>query len=140
MKKFLKAGVLLLIAAAAAAGICFGISGFKQKNPRYRFNTANVELSDLVNTISATGTVEPEELVNVGAHAALDGGEYHFLGGVFAVAIGCMRMIIGFVQVRGPLYAKIINIPTIIPTRVANAGIFERHISIASGKSSPNTT
>ena len=38
------------------------------------------------------------------------------------------------------IYAYMMTMPTIMPIRAANAGILERHISMASGKSSPNTT
>ena len=59
------AGILIL------AGLgWFGYSKLFRKAPAVRFNTEKVERMDIASTISATGTVEPEELVNVGAQVS----------------------------------------------------------------------
>jgi HlyD family secretion protein len=69
MKRSLKrwivvAGVLLLIAAAAG----WRLGNDEAQQTPYR--TARVERGDLVVSISATGTVEPQEVVDVGAQVA----------------------------------------------------------------------
>lgn len=59
------AGILIL------AGLgWFGYTKLFRKAPAVRFNTEKVERMDIASTISATGTVEPEELVNVGAQVS----------------------------------------------------------------------
>lgn len=67
MKKLVKSAVVLVVAGAAAAGVFKLIPVFKNDKTAFRFNTTQIESANIVNTISATGTVEPEELVNVGA-------------------------------------------------------------------------
>jgi HlyD family secretion protein len=61
--------LLLIIVAALLAG---GILWYTQAHaaPATSFRTAPVARGDLVATISATGTVEPEEVVDVGAQVA----------------------------------------------------------------------
>ncbi|MDR0931572.1 MAG: efflux RND transporter periplasmic adaptor subunit [Victivallales bacterium] len=67
MKKFLRYLLTLLILAILFWG---GIWAYRQwfgQKTRTVFHTEEVERINLESTISATGTVEPEELVNVGA-------------------------------------------------------------------------
>ena len=67
MKKFLK---LLIIAAIIAAAVC-GIAVWKKRSAatavKYDFRTDEAVTGRIARTISASGTVEPEELVNVGS-------------------------------------------------------------------------
>ena len=65
LKKWVLAGGLL---ALAAAGVAWHFRGGEEKGAVYR--TARVERGDLVLSISATGTVQPEEVVDVGAQVA----------------------------------------------------------------------
>jgi HlyD family secretion protein len=65
MKKIL----VLLVLLVAAAGIGWGYWRQAGDSGMW-FRTANVHRGDLQITISATGTVEPEELVDVGAQVA----------------------------------------------------------------------
>lgn len=67
MKKIVKAAVAAAVTGLVAGGLIWGFGNFKNSGSKTLFNTEKVEKTDLVNTISATGTVEPEELVNVGA-------------------------------------------------------------------------
>ncbi|MBQ9776153.1 MAG: efflux RND transporter periplasmic adaptor subunit [Lentisphaeria bacterium] len=67
MKKIVKAAVAAAVTGLVAGGLFWGFGNFKNSGSKTLFNTEKVEKTDLVNTISATGTVEPEELVNVGA-------------------------------------------------------------------------
>jgi len=61
----------LLIAVLVLAGIGYwGYGKFLKKGSLIRFNTEKLARTDLASTISATGTVEPEELVNVGAQVS----------------------------------------------------------------------
>ena len=63
MKKIIT--VVLLIAVAGL--IWWGVSSYSVPEKQIKFRTEPVEKGDLMNVISASGTVEPEELVNVGA-------------------------------------------------------------------------
>ena len=66
LKTVLKYGVIILILGSAAYG---GYRYFnKQKvNVKQNFYTEKITVGDVTDSISATGTVEPEELINVGA-------------------------------------------------------------------------
>jgi HlyD family secretion protein len=62
---------ILLVIVIAAAGIAIAVWYFHKDNgKKMSFRTAAITQGDLVATISATGTVEPEELVDVGAQVA----------------------------------------------------------------------
>jgi HlyD family secretion protein len=58
---------LVLLAAAGGAGAWYWM---KKNPPAAGFRTAAVTRGELVSTISATGTIEPEEVVDVGAQVA----------------------------------------------------------------------
>lgn len=68
MQKKIILGLLLLVAAAAAAAV------FRHMGPGTdaagRYKTVPVTRGDLRVTVSATGTVEPEEVIDVGAQVA----------------------------------------------------------------------
>lgn len=60
-----------LVPGAAAIIVALGIGYFAQNGSQQAsFKTASVEVGDLQAVISATGTVEPEEVVDVGAQVA----------------------------------------------------------------------
>lgn len=59
-------GWMIVIAVAVAVGGWL-VSLFSDNKEQLVFNTVKAELMDMRKTISATGTVEPEELINVGA-------------------------------------------------------------------------
>ena len=66
MKKFLLLGVaLLIVVGGIGAWYLYAAGGQKTE-----FRTAKAERADMVATISATGTIEPEETVDVGAQVA----------------------------------------------------------------------
>jgi HlyD family secretion protein len=65
MRQFLT--VLIAIAAVGGLG---GWYWYAHRTPAATFRTARVERGDLRVTISATGTVEPEEVVDIGAQVA----------------------------------------------------------------------
>ncbi len=70
MKKILIYVLTLLILAGVISG---GIAGYRKifrKQQEIRYHSETVSRADLFCTISATGTVEPEELVNVGAQVS----------------------------------------------------------------------
>ncbi len=60
--------VLLVMVSFAGAGA--GVYAWKYATPKTRFRETPVKRADVVQTISATGTVEPEEVVDVGAQVA----------------------------------------------------------------------
>jgi len=68
MKQFLKTLVILAVIAVVAY---FGLKVFKSYTSKDKakvvFKTEEISRADVIRSISATGTVEPEELVNVGA-------------------------------------------------------------------------
>ena len=70
MKKLLKIVVILLILAGLAAGGYWGYRRYLNKPTIIQYRTEEVARMDISSTISATGTVEPEELVNVGAQVS----------------------------------------------------------------------
>jgi len=67
MKKIIKIAVPVLVLAVIAAAAWFAYRYFAGDQEEYTFKTEKVTRGDLVSSISASGTVEPEELVSVGA-------------------------------------------------------------------------
>jgi len=70
MKKLLNLIVTLLILAALGGGVYWGYKHWFGEKTQTVFRSEEAARNDLVSTISATGTVEPEELVNVGAQVS----------------------------------------------------------------------
>lgn len=70
MKKLLRYCVTAVILAVLVAGGIWGYRRWFGQKVQTVFKTETVAKSDLASTISATGTVEPEELVNVGAQVS----------------------------------------------------------------------
>jgi len=71
MKKSRPLRKILFVAvlAAVAAGLWYGWQSMRPKEP-VAFRTAKVVKRDIVRSIDATGTVEPEDLVDVGARVS----------------------------------------------------------------------
>jgi len=69
MNRFVRNGSFLLIVAVIVAFSAFSFLGRDNKSEA-SFRTVPVKQGDLLATISATGTVEPEEVVDVGAQVA----------------------------------------------------------------------
>ncbi|MCU0573940.1 MAG: efflux RND transporter periplasmic adaptor subunit [Syntrophobacteraceae bacterium] len=69
MTRTLRIIVILIVLAAAMGAVLYATSS-RQNGAEARFRTAQVTKGDLQITISATGTVQPEELVDVGAQVA----------------------------------------------------------------------
>ena len=69
MTRFIKLGVLALVPLVILAMTASWFLSRANKNTT-SFRTVPVKRGDLVATISATGTVEPEEVVDVGAQVA----------------------------------------------------------------------
>ena len=61
--------LILALIAAAAGGIAYYVQ-HSTANPVICFHTETIQRGDLLSTIGATGTVEPEEVVDVGAQVA----------------------------------------------------------------------
>ncbi len=61
---------LISMLALAVAGATVAWRLDHKKDPAAAFNTTPVKRTDLASTISATGTVEPEEVVDIGAQVA----------------------------------------------------------------------
>ena len=69
MNRLVRRGVFVLILMAILGSAAFWF--FKRSDtPSVSLRTVPVKRGDLVATISATGTVEPEEVVDVGAQVA----------------------------------------------------------------------
>jgi len=69
MHRFLKIILLMLVLAALAGGTA-AWSLFGSSRSAMTFRTTQIKRGDLLATISATGTVEPEEVIDVGAQVA----------------------------------------------------------------------
>ena len=68
MKKLVKIVIILIVLAAAAGAVYwFFLRKSPETAPKMEFKVDTVNRGNVRRTISATGTVEPEELVNVGA-------------------------------------------------------------------------
>lgn len=67
MKKFVKLLIFVVIAAIVAGGIWYWKKNRAETAVLYDFREDEAVVSNITRTISASGTVEPEELVNVGA-------------------------------------------------------------------------
>jgi HlyD family secretion protein len=69
MKNLIKIVLVLLILAAVGAGGYWAYTNYVAKAP-LAFRTSPVQRGEVLQTINATGTVEPEEVVDVGAQVA----------------------------------------------------------------------
>ncbi len=67
MKKFLKIFVIFAVSIIAIWGAKVWFFSQKNNGKNFSFTYETIELGDVISSISATGTVEPEELINVGA-------------------------------------------------------------------------
>ena len=70
MKKFVYSRMIVVLIALVGAGGWFWRGQHAGTAPIGRFRTVPVQKGDLLLSISATGTVEPEEVVDVGAQVA----------------------------------------------------------------------
>jgi HlyD family secretion protein len=69
MKRFLNKPIILIAVVVVALG--FGAWSWRgRNNPKSSFRTAVVKRGDVIATISSTGTIEPEVVVDVGAQVA----------------------------------------------------------------------
>ena len=67
MKKLVKILIAVVILAAAAVAAWIYFKKPAEEAPKISFRSEKIAVDNVRRTISATGTVEPEELVNVGA-------------------------------------------------------------------------
>jgi len=67
MRTVLRWFLALVVLAAIGGGIWYGVGNALDNGAVYSFKEETIGRGDLASTISASGTVEPEELVNVGA-------------------------------------------------------------------------
>jgi len=66
-----RTGVLIFVVVAAMAAVGIGVWSFwSKRNKAPVFSTALVKRGNVVTSISATGTIEPEEAVDIGAQVA----------------------------------------------------------------------
>ena len=68
--KILKSVIAVVVLTAAAGGIWYFFNSKDSVPGKVNYSTQPLGRADLVKSISATGTVEPEELVNVGAQVS----------------------------------------------------------------------
>ncbi len=69
MNRSLKLSLFLLVLIGTVGAVLYTLSVSRNKSP-YSFRASQIRRGDLQVTISATGTVQPEELVDVGAQVA----------------------------------------------------------------------
>ena len=67
MKNFLKSSLVIFVLLIILGAAFLGYRKYANKDEKTVFITEKAVKSDIMRSISATGTVEPEELVNVGA-------------------------------------------------------------------------
>jgi HlyD family secretion protein len=70
MKRLLRITLVLALVVGLLAAGGWGVWYALGQNPAAGFRTATAERGDLVATISATGTIEPEEVIDIGAQVA----------------------------------------------------------------------
>ena len=70
MKNFFKLLLPISIVIIIAAGSWWGYKTFYKDQTTISYKTENVKKEVLTSSISASGTVEPEELINVGAQVS----------------------------------------------------------------------
>ncbi len=70
MKIFSRIILFAVVGAVIAAGVYFGIRAFSGGKAVVRYQTSAAVRGDVSSFVSATGTLEPEELVNVGAQVS----------------------------------------------------------------------
>src|SRR5438552_8749928 len=68
MRRFLKTPFIVIVVVVLVGGA--GAWWRSRGNPQLSFSTALVKRGDLVATINATGTIEPVEVIDVGAQVA----------------------------------------------------------------------
>ena len=69
MSRLIKRIIVFIVVAACAGAVAY--YGFiKKSEQQFTFKTAKIEKKDIIQSIDATGTVEPEELVDVGARVS----------------------------------------------------------------------
>ena len=69
MSRLIKRIIVFIVVAACAGAVAY--YGFiKKSEQQFAFKTAKIEKKDIIQSIDATGTVEPEELVDVGARVS----------------------------------------------------------------------
>ncbi len=61
---------VIIIVALSCIGACVFLGFLNKSDEKVSFKTANIEKRDVVETIEATGTVEPEDLVDVAARVS----------------------------------------------------------------------
>jgi len=67
LSKWAVTGVILAVAAGAAGWLAWRAMGSAQGGVAFR--TVPVEKADLLATIRSTGTIEPEEVIDIGAQS-----------------------------------------------------------------------
>ncbi|MCQ2378883.1 MAG: efflux RND transporter periplasmic adaptor subunit [Victivallaceae bacterium] len=70
MKKYLRYGIGTAVAVAVVAVVVALWKNFYGEENIFLFSTETIQFGNVATTISASGTVEPEELVNVGAQVS----------------------------------------------------------------------
>jgi len=70
IKKLLKITVIAVVIAALGCGGWVVYRSYQEEDAVVSFKTERINRQTIMRTISATGTVEPEELVNVGAQVS----------------------------------------------------------------------
>ena len=69
MQRFLKKTIIVITIIAIVGGYA-AWRKHAQQNPKLLFRTASVKRGDVAQTINATGTIEPVEVIDVGAQVA----------------------------------------------------------------------
>ena len=126
----IRASLFILCAVAVAAGVfsaCSGKGG--DGSADIAFTTAEAKAGSVVQTVAATGTIEPEELVDIGAQVS---GKILYFG----KGLGGEELDYCSTVTNGMLLAKIDDVTYVADLNVARAQLKRAEASVAVAKAS----
>ncbi|MBQ7207110.1 MAG: efflux RND transporter periplasmic adaptor subunit [Lentisphaeria bacterium] len=121
--------IAVAVILAVAAGVWFGYRKFAKPENAVQFRTEVIEKGDLMSVISSSGTVEPEELVNVGAQVT---GKIM----AFGTDVDGKTVDYGSRVKKGMVLARIDEVLYEAELREAEAGKAKAEVAILSAKAS----
>ena len=129
MKKSCRISVFAAGAAALAAILAGCLKKGGDGAADFVFNTAEAKTGSVVQTVAATGTIEPEELVDIGAQVS---GKILFFG----KGLGGEELDYCSTVTNGMLLAKIDDVTYVADLNVARAQLKRAEASVAVSKAS----
>lgn len=114
----------ILIALSALTFVACDITGTKKKEQAFTFLSTRVKPGSVIQTVSATGTIEPEELVDIGAQVS---------GKILSFGTGLDGEVLDYCSTvtNGMLLAKIDDVTYIADLNVARAQLQRSEASVS---------